>query len=72
MVLSKQDLADWNSHPVTKEIFKGIRKAIVELKEESTVMATCDETAMKASRNEGIAEGASAIFEAYEMLVEDV
>jgi hypothetical protein len=71
MALTKQDLQDWNSHPVTKAIFSGIKDSLAELRAESCLCKTADETAMKTAKNEGIAEGINSLTEAYEILVED-
>jgi len=68
--LTKQDLQDWNSHPVTRQIFKEVYEQILLLKEESVVRDTCDQTAMQAARNEGVIEGVSLLKEAYEVLEE--
>ena len=70
MVLTKQDLQDWNSHPVTKAIFAGIKNGLAEIREESCLCSTVDETAMKAAKNVGIAEGINSIIDAYELLEE--
>lgn len=72
MVLTKEDLQDWNSHPVTKAIFGCIDVSLIELRQESCMSATCDETAMKTAKNEGIAEGVNSLKDAYEILEEDV
>ena len=69
-ILTKRDLQDWNSHPVTREIFNQINEQLVELRAESTVRPTADETAMATAKNEGIAEGAESLKEAYELLME--
>ena len=69
-VLTKQDLQDWNSHPVTKIIFDQINEQLIELRSESTLRPTSDETAMATAKNEGIAEGADSLKEAYEFLME--
>ena len=69
-VLTKQDLQDWNSHPVTQEIFKQIREQLFELKMESTLRETADLTLRETAKNEGIAEGAYSLIEAYEVLTE--
>lgn len=71
MAITKQDLADWNSHPVTKAIFKQIDAQIFEVSIESVVKETADQTAMQAARNEGVIEGAQSLKEAYEILEED-
>ena len=70
-VLTKQDLQDWNSHPVTQIIFKQIKEQLFELRMESTVRSTVDETAMATAKQEGIAEGAYSLVEAYELLMEN-
>lgn len=70
MVITKQDLEDWNSHPVTKEIFAQVKEQLIELRAESTLRPTVDETAMATAKNQGIAEGAIALFDAYELLQE--
>ena len=71
MVLTKADLQDWNSNPVTKAIFAGIKESLAELRAESCLCKTADETAMKTAQNEGRAEGIGCLIEAYEILVED-
>ena len=71
MVLTKQDLQDWNSHPVTRQVFAGIKESLSELKKESCICATSDQTAMKVSLNEGIAQGIKSMTDAYDMLEED-
>lgn len=71
MVLTKQDLQEWNSHPVTKAVFKQIKEAMEELSSESALMATVDETAMRAAKNEGILEGANSLVDAYEIALEE-
>jgi hypothetical protein len=68
--ITKQDLQDWNSHPVTKQIFKEVHDQILAIKDESVVKETCDQTAMQAARNEGVIEGANLLKEAYEVLEE--
>lgn len=70
MVITKEDLIEWNSHPVTKVIFAQVREQLSELRAESTLRSTVDETAMATAKNEGIAEGALSLFEAYELQVE--
>jgi len=69
-VLTKQDLQDWNSHPVTQQIFKEINEAVVNLKSVSVVRDTVDQTAMQASYNEGVFEGVKTLKETYEDLLE--
>jgi len=71
MVLTKADLQDWNSHPVTKEIFKSIEEQIEGYQNESTLYATVDETALQTARKEGVIEGARALLDAYEMVLEE-
>ena len=71
MVLTKADLQDWNSHPVTKAIFKTIEEQIEGYQNESTLYATVDETALQTARKEGVIEGARAVLDAYEMVLEE-
>lgn len=71
MVITKKDLEDWNSHPVTIAIFKQVKEQINELNLESVLRSTVDATAMKAAYNDGQAAGAEALLEAYENLEED-
>lgn len=71
MVLTKQDLQDWNSHPVTKVIFKQVHDLIIEVSQRSCLRDTCDQTAMQVARDEGFVEGIGAIKETYEALEED-
>tara|TARA_R110002096_G_scaffold300195_1_gene494894 strand:- start:451 stop:672 length:222 start_codon:yes stop_codon:yes gene_type:complete len=70
MVLTKQDLQEWNSHPVTQQIFKEINEAIIELKSKSCVRDTADKTAMQTALSEGMVLGASILKESYEDLLE--
>ena len=72
MVITLQDLKDWNSNPVTKAIFKGIENSLNELKDEPCIYSTVDETAMKAAFKEGVKEGINSLKEAYEILEEDL
>ena len=69
MALEKQDLLEWNSHPVTKAIFKEIDNQILLLNEESVIKESADLTAMQAARNEGMKDGARLLKEAYEELL---
>jgi phage-related tail protein len=71
MVITQQDLQDWNSNPVTKAIFASIENSLQELRQESCLRSTSDETAMTAARQVGIAEGINSLKEAYEILEED-
>lgn len=70
-MLTKQDLADWNSHPVTQKIFKEINSSLVELRSQSVVQDTVDQTAMQASYNEGMAAGAEILMDTYLELKEE-
>ena len=71
MVLTKADLQDWNSHPVTKAIFKDIEAQIEGYQNQTTLYATVDETALQTAKKEGIIEGARAVLDAYEMVLEE-
>ena len=67
-MISKEDLSDWNSHPVTQAIFSQVKKQVNELNSESVLMDTVDKTAMRAAYNDGKVSGAEAMLEAYEEL----
>ena len=69
MVLTKADLLDWNSHPVTRAIFKDIEAQIEGYQNQTTLHATVDETALQTAKKEGIIEGARAVLDAYEMVL---
>ena len=68
--LTKQDLQEWHSHPVTLQIFKRIKEETLEIKSESCLRDTCDQTAMQVARNEGMAEGVQALAEIYDDMLE--
>ncbi len=68
-VLTKQDLQDWHSNPVTQEIYKALTEEAKEIKAESCIRDNCDQTAMKVSYNEGLYEGMRNINEAYDNLL---
>ena len=73
MALEKQDLLEWNSHPVTIAIFKQVKSQVDALNSESVLCTTSTgydlaSTAMKAAYNDGKAAGAEAMLEAYEEL----
>ncbi|HHZ96045.1 MAG TPA: hypothetical protein EYN67_10935 [Flavobacteriales bacterium] len=68
MMISKEDLADWNSHPVTQAVFAEVAEQIKVIQGESVVRETMDLTAMQACTNEATVEGANLFKEAYEML----
>ena len=72
MVITKQDLQDWNSHPVTIAIFKEIDSQLLELNSTSTQRSTADETAMATAEKEGINQGIQCIKDAFEYLEDDV
>ena len=71
MVLTKADLQDWNSHPVTKAIIKTVEEQIEAYRDQTTLYATVDETALQTARKEGVIEGARALLDAYEMVLEE-
>lgn len=70
-LITKQDLQDWNSHPVTKVIFKEIHDQVIAVSMESVVRDTADQTAMQAAHNKGLIEGANLLKVTYETLEED-
>lgn len=68
-VLTKQDLQDWNSNPVTRAISKKLEEQVQDVKSESCLRDTCDQTAMQVARNEGTIEGIDALNEVYEEML---
>ena len=71
MVLTKADLQDWNNNPVTRAIFKTVEQEIEGYQNQSSLYATVDETALQTARKEGVIEGARALLDAYEMVLEE-
>ena len=71
MVLTKADLQDWNSHPVTKAILKTVEEQIEAYQDQTTLYATVDETALQTARKEGVIEGARALLDAYEIVLQE-
>ena len=69
MTLTKQDLQDWHSNPVTKAISKSLTEQASEIKSESCMRETCDQTAMQAAYSEGQISGLDLINEAYDDLL---
>jgi len=69
-VLTKQDLQDWRANPVTKELSKLLQEHVTEVRQESCLRDTCDQTAMQVARNEGIVEGLDALNLAFDDLFE--
>lgn len=65
MVLTKEDLNEWNNHPVTQAVFKEVNDSLIELQAEPVVRDTADQTAMQAVRNQGQAEGINSLFDAF-------
>ena len=70
-VLTKQDLQDWNSNPVTRAISKKLEEQCKEVRSESCLRETCDKTAMQAARNEGTIEGIESLNEVYEEMLSE-
>jgi hypothetical protein len=71
MTLTKADLQDWNSHPVTRAVFKKIKEELEGARSESSMMDTVDQTALRTAFKEGFIEGAEALFMAYEDALEE-
>lgn len=69
--LTKQDLQDWNSQPVTRALAKRIEEAIQELKSESCLRETCDQTAMQTAYVDGQISGVDAMNEVYEDMLSE-
>jgi hypothetical protein len=70
-VLTKQDLQEWNSHPVTRAISKKLEEQCKEVRSESCLRDTCDRTAMQTARNEGMLEGIEMLNEVYEDMLSE-
>ena len=70
-VITKQDLQDWSSNPVTRAISKKLEEQVKEIKSESCLRDTCDQTAMQVARNEGTVEGVEALNEVYADMLEE-
>ncbi len=70
MVITKQDLQDWHSNPVTKAIASKLEQQVKDVRSESCLRETCDQTAMQTARNEGTIEGIDALNEVYEDMLE--
>jgi hypothetical protein len=69
MLLTKADLQDWNSHPVTKAVFKQVKEEIESARSESSMMDTVDQTALRTAFKEGLIEGAEALLMGYETVL---
>ena len=70
-VLTKQDLQDWNSNPVTRAISKKLEEQCKDVRSESCLRQTCDQTAMQAAINEGTIEGIESLNEVYEEMLSE-
>ena len=66
MVLTKEDLSEWNNHPVTKQVMLEVRKTLVDVREISPLSSSAFETAQKAAGTEGFINGVNAFFDAYQ------
>jgi nicotinate-nucleotide pyrophosphorylase len=71
VILTKQDLQDWNSHPVTKAIASKLSQQCTDVRSESCLRETCDQTAMQVARNEGQIEGIEMLNEVFEDMLEE-
>jgi hypothetical protein len=71
MVLTKQDLQEWNSHPVTKAVFSKIKEEVEGARIESSMMETVDQTALRTAYKEGFIDGATSLSNAYEDALEE-
>lgn len=70
-MLTKQDLQEWNSHPVTQAVFKKIAAELYEARQSSSMMETVDQTALRTAHKEGFIDGANSLREAYEYALEE-
>ena len=71
MNLTKADLEEWNSNPITRAVFRNIKEEIVIARAESTMMDTVDQTALRTAYKEGFIEGANSLLEAYDDALEE-
>ena len=69
-VLTKSDLQDWKANSVTKALSNLLQEHVSEVRQESCLRDTSDQTAMQVARNEGIIEGLDALNLAFEDLFE--
>lgn len=56
---------------MTKALSKLLQDHVNEVKDESCLRETCDQTAMQVARNEGIIEGIDALNLAFDEMFED-
>ena len=70
-VLTKQDLQDWKSNSVTRAISKKLEEQCIDVRSESCLKETCDQTAMQVARNEGTIEGIELLNEVYEDMLSE-
>ncbi len=69
--LTKQDLQDWKSNPVTRAISKKLEEQCKDVRSETCLRETCDQTAMQTARNEGTIEGIESLNEVYEEMLSE-
>ena len=70
-MITKEELSDWNSHPVTKAVMEEVNRAVDTMRERSTLRETADLTAQDTAKKEGFIEGATAFIDAFQY-IEDV
>lgn len=68
MTSTKSDFQDWLVNPVTKLIVDALNEEVLETQSQSTIMQTCDETAMRTARNQGELDGILRIRDVYNKL----
>tara|TARA_R110002096_G_scaffold376089_1_gene569857 strand:+ start:363 stop:539 length:177 start_codon:yes stop_codon:yes gene_type:complete len=56
---------------VTKAVSAKLKQQCDDVRKESCVRDTCDQTAMQTMRNEGVIEGLDMMNEAYEEMLEE-
>ena len=71
MILTKEDLQEWNNNPVTQAVFKKIAEEVEEASLQSTMMDTVDQTALRTAHKEGFLDGANALLDSYEVALEE-
>ena len=74
--MTKNELQEWRSHPVTQEVFKAIKEAEIsalssQIYYEGT-KDTAESIAMRCAFNSGLSEGVSAFARTYDFLEESL
>jgi len=71
MTISISDIADWEANPVTRTIKIKMKTAEADALANSTILETCDKTAMRTAENYGFSQGCAALVDAIDELKEE-